>query len=189
MKKGDYLNLILRSDKTIFTLKEIILLWREENTDAARVRLNYYVKNGDLYRIRKGIYAKNKGYNKSELATRIFTPAYISFETVLAREGLIFQFQTALTVASYLTRNVSIDGQTYSYRRIKDTILTNPIGVNQENSLSIATKERAFLDALYNHSDYYFDNLRPLNWDLVFSILPLYRNKKMNRRARELSQL
>lgn len=189
MKKGNYLDFILRSDKTIFTLKEIVLLWREENTDAARVRLNYYVKNGDLYRIRRGIYAKDKNYSKTELATRIFTPAYISFETVLAREGLIFQFQTMLTCASYLTRSVSIDGQTYSYKKIKDAILTNPIGVNQENNLSIATKERAFLDTLYNHSDYHFDNLRSLKWDLVFSILPLYCNKKMNRKVQELSLL
>lgn len=189
MKKGNYLNTILRSDKSIFTTKDIGLLWQEENTNAARTRLKSYVKKGDLYRIRKGVYAKNKQYEKLELATRIFTPAYISFETVLAKEGLIFQFQTAITVASYLTRSITIDKQEYSFTKIKHEILLNPIGVKQENNLSMASKERAFLDTLYSHADYHFDNLRSLDWDLVIKILPLYDNKRMNKKVKQLSQL
>jgi hypothetical protein len=73
MLKGDYLTSILRSPKTVFTLKDIALLWREPVSGAARVHLNYYVDRGDLYRIRKGLYAKNESYNKLELATRILT--------------------------------------------------------------------------------------------------------------------
>jgi len=189
MKKGDYLNLILRSNKSIFTFKDIVLLWQEENKVATRVRLNYYTRKGALYRIRKGVYAKNKTYDQLELATRIFTPAYISFETVLAREGLIFQFQTAITVASYLTRSITIDNQVYSFKKIKNSLLMNPNGVRQENNFSIASKERAFLDTLYSHTDYHFDNLRSLNWDIVFSILPLYANKRMNKKVIQLSKL
>jgi predicted transcriptional regulator of viral defense system len=189
MKKGDYLNTILRSNKTVFTLQDIVLLWQEEHTGAALVRLNYYVKKGDLYRIRKGVYVKNKKYDKLELATRIFKPAYVSFETVLAKEGLIFQFQTAITVASYLTRNISMDEQIYSYKKIKDTVLLNPIEVKQEDNISIASKERAFLDTLYSNTDYHFDNLRSLNWDIVFSILPLYNNMRLSKKVHQLNKL
>lgn len=189
MQKGNYLSTILRSPKTVFTLTDIALLWQEENMDAARVRLNYYVKQGDLYRIRRGLYAKNQEYEKLELATRTFTPAYISFETVLAQEGLIFQYQTTITVASYLTREIRIDEQVYSYRKIKNTILINAIGVKHENHLSVASKERAFLDTLYIYTDFHFDNLRSLNWDTVFSILPLYNNKKLNQRVKKVSKL
>ena len=35
------------------------------------VRLHYYVSQGDLYRIRKGLYSKNENYNRLELATPI----------------------------------------------------------------------------------------------------------------------
>jgi predicted transcriptional regulator of viral defense system len=189
MKKGDYFTRILQSDKTIFTIKDIVLLWQEEDIDATYVRLNYYVKKGDLYRIRKGVYAKNKKYDKLELATRFLTPAYVSFETVLAKEGLIFQFQTTITVASYLTRSIIVDEQTYSFTKVKHRILLNPMGVKQEKNLSIASKERAFLDTLYSHVDYHFDNLRSLNWDLVFSMLPLYDNKRMNKKIQQLSRL
>jgi len=186
MQKGDYLQAILRSSKTVLTLKDIALLWQDSETDAARVRLNYYVKKGDLYRVRRGIYTKSKEYNKLELATRIFTPAYVSFETVLAKEGLTFQYQTQITVASYLTRNINIDGQLYSYKKIKDAVLTNSMGIDHTDETSIATKERAFLDTLYSNIDYHFDNLRSLDWNNVFAILPIYDNKRMTKKVNQL---
>jgi len=154
-------------------------LWQDQGSPASRVRLSYYVKKGDLYKIRKGLYAKDNNYSKLELATRIFTPAYISFETVLAKEGLIFQVYDPIYIASYTTRSILIEGQTYSYKKIKDEILTNSLGVNIENETSIASKERAFLDSLYSNNDYNFDNLRSLNWEKVFEILPIYNNKRM----------
>jgi hypothetical protein len=185
MQKGDYLQAILRSPKTVFTLKDVALLWQEADTDAARVRLNYYIRKGDLYKLRRGLYAKSKTYEKIELATRIFTPSYVSFETVLTKEGLIFQYHTEITVASYLTRTLDIDGQLYSYKKMKDGILTNPTGVINENETSVATKERAFLDTLYINGDYHFDNTRSLDWDTVLSMTPMYDNKRMAKKVKQ----
>lgn len=186
MQRGDYLQSILRLSKTVLTLKDIALLWQDADTDAARVRLNYYVRKGGLYRIRRGLYAKSEDYNKLELATRVFTPSYVSFETVLTREGLIFQYQTQITVASYLTRDITIDEQVYSYRKLKDTVLTNSMGIKHIDETSSATKERAFLDTFYNNTDYHFDNLRSLDWDKVFVILPMYENKRMTKKVKQL---
>lgn len=186
MQKGDYLNAILRSNKTVFTLKDISLLWQNSKSSAARVRLNYYVRKKNLHRIRRGLYTKSNVYEKLELATRIFTPAYISFETVLAREGLIFQYQTQITVASYLTRTITIDEQKYSYKKIKDTVLTNSIGIIHADETSIAIKERAFLDILYINTDYHFDNTRSLDWNKIFTILPIYNNKRMMKKVNKL---
>lgn len=186
MQKGDYLDAILRSSKTVFTLKDIALLWQDGDTNAARVRLNYYVNKGTLLRLRRGIYVKDKNYNKLELATRIFTPSYVSFETTLAGEGLIFQYQTTITVASYLSRKIIIDKQEYSYRKIKDSLLTNASGIRQTNNLSIATKERAFLDTLYSNTDYHFDNLRSLDWEKVTQMLPLYQNKRLEKKVKSI---
>ena len=183
MSKGNYLTTILRSPKTVFTFKDIALLWEEFASDAARVRLNYYVKKGDLYRIRKGLYSKSKKYDKLELATRILTPSYVSFETVLAKEGLVFQYYEPIFVASYTTREITIDEQTYSFRKIKNNVLMDPLGVEHVNETSIATKERAFLDMIYIDAGYHFDNLRSLNWDVVFEIVPIYDNKRMAKKV------
>lgn len=186
MGKGDYLTAILRSPKTVFTYGDIFLLWGEQSSNSARVRLNYYVRNGDLYRIRRGMYAKDKNYNKTELASRIFTPSYVSFETVLAKEGVTFQYYSQIFIASYLSREILIDQQIYSFKKIKDDILTNPLGIENKDELSIATKERAFLDTLYINTDYYFDNLGSLNWDKILEMVEIYQNKRMLKKVKEL---
>jgi len=176
---------ILRSSKTVFTFKDISLIWGDVDKKATIDAVNYYVKTGELYRIRRGIYAKDKNYNKLELATRIFTPAYVSFESVLTQAGINFQFYEKITITSYHTREIIVDGQKYSYKKIQDLILTNSIGVEHMCETSIASPERAFLDSIYIYKDYHFDNLGSLNWDKVFEILPIYKNKKMVKRVNE----
>lgn len=188
MKKGDYITTILRSNKTVFSFKDIVLLWGHASTNAVRVRVNYYIKNKDLYRIRQGFYAKDKNYDKLELASRIFTPSYVSFETVLGQAGITFQYYGQIFVASYLTRNITCDGQIYSFRKIKDTVLINKSGIENKEENSIASKERAFLDTIYINKDYYFDNLYPLDWDKVFEISSIYDNKRMVKKVKEFYQ-
>jgi len=60
MQKGNYLMTILKSPKTVFTLEDIAMLWQLPNTNSTMVRLSYYAKNGDLMRVRRGVYVKNK---------------------------------------------------------------------------------------------------------------------------------
>lgn len=186
MQKGDYLTSILRSNKTVFTIKDIALLWQDAGSSATRVRLNYYLKKGSLYHIRKGLYAKDKNYRKLELATRIFTPSYVSFETVLVKEGLIFQYQNQISLASYVARVVTIDDQVYMFRKIKNPVLINSSGIEQTDEISMASKERAMLDTLYINTDYHFDNLRTVSWDKIFQLLPLYDNKRMSKIVNKL---
>ena len=186
MEKGDYISTILRSKQTVLSVKDIMLLWGEASSNAARVRINYYAKSEDLYRIRRGFYAKGKDYNKFELATKIFTPSYVSLETVLGQAGITFQHYNQIFVASYTKREITADGQAYSYKRIKDAILTSPAGIESKDNYSIATPERAFLDVVYLNTDYHFDNLGPLNWDKVFEILPIYGgNKRMEKMVKK----
>jgi len=183
-KKGEYLDVLLRSPRTIFSTKDVALLWGEEREDTVSIRLNKYVRSGKLMRVRRGLYAKDKNYDKFEMATKIYTPSYISFETVLAKAGIVFQFYGQIFVASYVTREITTDDQTYSYKRVRDSILTNRIGVEAKDNYYIASPERAFLDVVYSNKDYHFDNLSPLNWERVFEILPIYENKNMEKKVK-----
>ena len=174
------ISVILRSSKTVFTFKDIALLWGGTDKKAVAAAINYYVKSGALYHVRRGIYAKDNNYDRYELATRIFTPAYISFETVLRSAGVIFQHYERITVASYLTREIKVEQQTYSYRQIRDKVLTNPAGILDKGNFAIAIPERAFLDTLYIYTQFYFDHLDSINWGIVKKILPIYGgNKRM----------
>ena len=181
LSKGEYLDVLLRSPKTVFSVKDAALLWGEERERMVAIRLNRYAVSGKLIRIRRGIYAKDKNYNRFELATRIYTPSYISFETVLTRAGINFQFYGNIFVASYVTREIEAGDQKISFIRMKDYVLTNTIGIENINDVYIATKERAFLDRIYISKDYHFDYLDILDWDKVFEILPIYNNQRMNK--------
>ncbi len=183
--KGEYLDVLLRSSKTVFSTKDVALLWGEERENRVSGRLNKYVKAGKLVRVRRGIYVKDKNYNRFELVTRIYTPSYISFETVLTRAGINFQYYGNIFVASYVTREIEADGQKISFVRMKDYVLSNTAGIEHSEGYSIATKERAFLDRIYISKDYHFDHLDPLDWDKVFQILPIYNNKRMIKKVNE----
>ncbi|MBU1164639.1 hypothetical protein KKA15_03695 [Patescibacteria group bacterium] len=183
MKKTLILD-IYNSRNSVFSIKDIALFWGESNTELVKMRLYRYVKAGKLYSIRKGLYAKDKNYDKYELATKIYTPSYISFETVLGRAGVTFQHYGQVFVASYLTRKITVDGQIYSYRKIKDSVLTNNAGIEHKNNYSITTPERAFLDVVYLNKNYHFDNLSILDWNKVLEILPIYSNKRMEKEVK-----
>lgn len=182
MEKADIIN-ILKLNKTVFSFKDILLASGETNVALLRRRIAHYIKAGELYAIRRGFYAKDKNYDRFELATKIFTPSYVSFETVLGASGVTFQFYGQIFVASYLTREITADNQNYSYKKIKDVLLTNNAGIENKDNYFIATPERAFLDVVYLYKNYYFDNLRPLDWKKVFEILPIYDNKQMGQRV------
>jgi len=177
--KGEYLEKLLRSDKSIFSTKDVALLWQEDNRVVITDRLKKYVKAGKLIRLRHGIYAKDENYDRLELATRIYTPAYISFETVLTRSGINFQKYDSIFVASYVTREIEVGEQKIAFIRIKDHVLTDLTGIEHNDGVAMASKERAFLDRVYVSQDYHFDNLNPLDWDKVFQILPIYNNQRM----------
>ena len=178
----DHLLDLMRSNKTVFTFKDVLLLWGESDVNFVKKKINRYVQAGKMNAIRRGMYSKDKNYDRYELATKIYTPSYISLETVLGAAGVTFQLYGQIFAVSYQTKEIECDGQTYSYRKIKDTILTNQAGVESRENYSIASPERAFLDVVYLNKDYHFDNLSALNWEKVYEILPMYGgNKRMTK--------
>jgi len=181
---------IIRSKKTVFTTNDLALLWTATESDYIKKKTYRYVKSGKLYPLRRGIYALDANYDKFELASRIYTPAYLSFETVLAIHGITFQYYSQIFVASYLSRAIGVDSQIYEYRKLKYNLLINTTGIDIRDNYFIASPERALLDVLYLNKEYYFDNLSSVHWDKVLEILPIYGENKgmalwVNKHSRE----
>ncbi|MDP2890074.1 MAG: hypothetical protein Q8P34_14055 [Bacteroidota bacterium] len=184
--KSDLVLTVYKDIRTVFRLKDIAMLTGETSFESLNKKLNYYVRTGKLQNPRKGIYTK-PDYNPEELACTIYTPSYISLETVFQMEGMVFQFDSTITAISYLSRNIDVENRSYQFRKIKGELLVNTSGITRkDNQINIATPERAFLDALYLKSDYYFDNLSPLNRELVYKLLPLYQSKVLTVRVKKL---
>jgi hypothetical protein len=177
---------VYKDRRTVFRLNDISLLTGETNFQSLNKKLNYYVRTGKLMNPRKGIYAK-PNYNPEELACIIYTPSYISLEYVLQRSGIIFQYDSRITAISYLSRSIEVNDRTFRFRKIKGEILVNTSGINrQEDRINIASAERAFLDLMYLSPEYYFDNLNPLNKQIVFKLLSIYQSKSLTERVKKI---
>ena len=173
---------IYQSSKTVFTNKELALVWNERDSKNLNAKTAYYVKRGLLTRLTRGIFAKNEDYDPRELAVSLYIPSYISFETVLRDSGIIFQHYDTLFVASKWPRDITVGKYTFTFRKLKDIVLFNSTGIITKENYSIATPERAFLDMIYLFPDYHFDNLHPLDWEKCRAIANIYKNKQLIKR-------
>lgn len=176
---------LYQSSKTVLSTREIAVLWNETRAANLYSKLRYYVKGGSLLRLRRGIFAKDKNFNPKELATKIFTPSYISFETVLRESGIIFQHYDSIYVASYASTTLKTENYTIWVRKLKNEILYNTGGIVTKNGFSQATPERAFLDMIYLFPRYYFDNLDSLDWDKCKQLVKIYNNKQLTTRLED----
>lgn len=187
-RNRQFIILIYQDPRSVFRLKDVALLTGESDFQLLNLKLNYHVRTGKLMNPRKGIYAK-PGYNSEELAGILYTPSYISLEYVLQKSGVIFQYDPGITVVSYLAREIMINENTFRYRKIKNEILLNLKGISrQENHVNIASTERAFLDLCYLESNFFFDNLSPLNRQVINELLPVYNSKVLSKRVNKLLQ-
>ncbi|MDP2587111.1 MAG: hypothetical protein Q8P32_05115 [Candidatus Komeilibacteria bacterium] len=173
---------LYQSSKTILTNKDLALLWQENNKNNLNAKTAYYVKQKALIRLTRGVFAKNNNYNPKELATSIYIPSYISFETVLREAGVIFQHYNAIFAVAKWPKTLIIDKRVFTFRKLKDIVLFNSAGIINKDNYSIATPERAFLDMIYLFPNYYFDNLKSINWEACAELARIYNNKQLIKR-------
>jgi len=176
---------LFQSSKTVFTSKELALIWNEASANNLKAKIYYYVKSKSIIRLWRGVYAKTSDFDPKELAASLYSPSYISFETVLREAGMIFQHYETIFVAGPWNKDLQIDRYKFTFRRLKKSVLYNPAGIASRDNFSIASPERAFLDMLYVSPEYYFDNLNSLNWEKCFDLVGIYDNKQLEERLKK----
>lgn len=183
------LEVILNSSRSVFNMQSLRIMTECENPQKLTQSLHYYVKEGKIRNPRRGIYTKSS-YDEKEMACSLFRPAYVSLEYVLQRNGIVFQYDDAITCVSYLNRIVEIDEKAYQFRIIKPQLWIGMDGIEKHDNILIATPERAFLDMIYlSAGNCYFDNLHPLNKTKVKELLPIYQSKVQTERVTEILNL
>ena len=157
-------------DQTIFTFGEIARIVGR-NPDANLVStISYFVRRKKLLRLAKGIYSLDENYNKFELANKLRSPSYISLYSILQESGIVFQVYPTIFSISNRSETIEIHRQVYRYRKIKDDILLNPLGLGEKQGVFKATPERAILDKIYLDGGEYFDNLNGIDWQTAKSL-------------------
>lgn len=167
------LDLLLKSGQKLFHTQDLSLLWKMTNRNTLYTAIKRLVKKGVLITVRKGLYSV---LPVSEIDKIRLGPAlihrycYLSTETVLAEEGIIFQKVYPITFVSAVSEKIEIADSTYLFRKLKEKCLFSFEGINKEGELFIAEKARAVADILYFNPSYHFDNRLDIDWDRVKEI-------------------
>ena len=100
------------------------------NTSDKRGKIARMIRSGDLFQLRRGLYATRRDLNPLCLAASMYGPSYISFETALSYYGLIPEAVYEITSAT-LKRPVefqNIFGR-FHYRRVPESVYS--IGIER----------------------------------------------------------
>ena len=172
-----YINKIINSEKTVFRYHDLSLLLGISNKYTLKNIFQRWVDEGIFVLLQKWIYWLKK-YNSYELWTKLKTKSYISFETVLKSEWVIFQdYGNQIFLASDNNLKKNVVNTSYVYHKIQDNILMNPLGLIHKWSYTIASKERAICDRIYLSKNYYFDSLENINFQLLEKIAEIYNKR------------
>ena len=172
-----YFDKILNSWKTVFTYDDISILLSIENKNTIKSFINRLVKSWIIKSGFKWIYTLHK-YDIYEFASKLKKDSYISFETVLKQNWIIFQdYSNTIFLSSNNSLSKQIDKMYFKYNKIKDSILYNPLWIINKWTYLIASPERAICDRLYLSSNYYFDNLENIDKQKLSDISQIYNKR------------
>ena len=182
-----YLQQLLASKKTVFSLEDLGKIWKIEDRDYLKVVASRLFRRGVILRIYRGLYVLCETYDLFEFANKLRSPSYVSLETILQKNNVIFQdYGSTLFSVSNNTMSKQVAGKTFQYYKLKETALSNPMGTVSVGQAIVATAERAVCDRIYFSSRYYFDNLHGLDMKKLSAISKIYENARVEKEVEEL---
>lgn len=112
------------------------------------VTLSRLTRAGVLRRLRQGIYELSlRPGDVEKVANQIYYPSYLSFESALARYGIIAQIPYTLTFATTKrSKKLVIREVMVEYRQLKKELF---FGYTLVSEVLVAEPEKALLDQLY----------------------------------------
>ena len=165
-------------------------------------KINNECKKGILVKIKRGLYTDDLYNDKEVIANICYNPSYISFEYALSYYGVIPEFVSTFTSATFGKKNNKIYHMkdfTFDYRSVPDEVF--PMGIlilknSKDISYKIASKEKALCDLLYSKYPVrsikdlitlLFEDMRideneflKMNVEFIKEIAPLYHSNSLN---------
>jgi predicted transcriptional regulator of viral defense system len=167
------INILLKQNRKLFHTRDLELLWQISNKKTLYSALGRSVKKGVLIPIYRGFYSviPSDQLDPVEIGiAALHQYSYLSTETILAKNGIIFQRLEHLTFCSTKNRLIKIGNQSYLSRQLADKYLFHTSGIVNNGQYSEATANRAIADMLYFNPRYHFDNEAAIDWNQVTQI-------------------
>jgi predicted transcriptional regulator of viral defense system len=147
MKSIELLKLLQKINKPFYTISDL-----EKITHLTRgslyVALKRWVTGGLIERLAQGIYVPMGGNISLEnLAAQLYIPNYLSFESALAKHGILNLIPYVLSFATTRkTKKYILQKQKIEFRQISPELF---FGYEMKSGIYIASPEKAFIDQVY----------------------------------------
>lgn len=172
-KTNNKIQALLEDSRDLYHTQDLAVLWGIDNPNTLYTTIKRYSKKGVLNKIYKGFYSTKpiKDIDPVKLGlSALHRFGYLSTESVLVDEGIIFQDIKYITLVSDISKKFSIAGYDFKVRQLKDKFLFNEIGIERKDDKRVSSLERAVADILYFNPDYYFDAESRIDWEKVEKI-------------------
>ena len=180
----------LTGGNMIYTFEDLKLKYSDFTDAKGKIRRE--TENGNLIKIRRGLYESDKAVSGKYLAGSIFGPSYLSFDYALAEYSLIpeavYNTYTSATFQKNKTKIYENQFGVFTYRDIPAKVYPLGIILHQDNNYAyqIATPEKALCDKLYSLPQ--VNSIADL-YELLFSDLRIDEQSFMNLDKRALQEL
>ncbi len=151
---------LIASGQKMFHTADLAVIWGIADKNTLYTTIKRYVAKRVLFTIYKGFYSIVPVADLDVYALGVKSLhrfAYVSTETVLAKEGVIFQTVYPITLVSDISKKFQINDQSYFCRKMKMDRLLDSQGVQNKNGVLFADKKRAISDMLYFNPKYHLD--------------------------------
>jgi predicted transcriptional regulator of viral defense system len=147
MKGIELLRTLQKINKPFYTIPDLEKI-TGLSRDSLYVTLKRWVDNGIIERVAQGIYVPlGSNISLENVAAQLYIPNYLSFETALAKYGVLNLIPYTLTFATTRkTRRYILQKKEIEFRQISPELF---FGFEMKNGFYIAAPEKAFLDEVY----------------------------------------
>jgi predicted transcriptional regulator of viral defense system len=178
-----------------------LIMYELREYASPKSKLTQMIKKGEVIQIVRGVYITSKDDPRLPVASMIYSPSYISFETALDYHQMIPERTYAIKCAGFrLNKDKRFDTPfgRYSFHYLPDAVFPLALEPAEEDGYGfrLATKEKALCDTLYKIrgikgkkaiDDLLFEDLRfdeddigSLDWKLISDIVPFYHSTTLN---------
>ncbi|MEA3355078.1 MAG: hypothetical protein U9Q63_01165, partial [Patescibacteria group bacterium] len=129
---------------------------------------------------------KSDSYLLFEVANKLVRNSYISLFSALKIHGVIFQYYGGIYSVANKPVEKTVSGIKFIYKKIKQDVLFNDMGIIQKNLARVAGIERSICDALYFFPKLGLENINNVSKSRIMKIANIYNNKLLLKRIKKL---
>lgn len=182
-------------DKKVFTAQDLAVLWGYSDELKLFELIKYYLKTKQIFTLTRGLYSslnysvedlRGNANLLYEIANRLVPNSYISLWTALKREGVIFQYYNE--IYSVAERGVvrQVKGINFVYKKIKDSVLMNDLGIVKVGQSRVAGVERAIGDTIYLFPSVKLEHTSLAKKKLLDKVVRMYDKKVVRAKVGQL---